>query len=287
MGLLGPQLEAFMAIVKQKTVHSAAETLYLTQTAVTQRIRALENQLGTTLFIRTRRGMFLTSEGTALLRYCQAAKELEGAALANIQGTGTITDVTLSIMAPTSIMHARIIPRCLSVMKKFPHLFIQFIVNDLENQHQALRSGECDFAIIQEEQLADEMHYKKLKPEEYVLVCGAQWKNRELHDIIQHESIIDFDPTDQMTFQYLKQYKLFDRAKHHRHFVNRTEGLALMIAEGIGYGTLAKEFAQPYIQNKQLVLLNEGATFNLSPFLVWYERHAAPSYFSAVIKAID
>jgi len=42
MILLDPQLIAFEAIVKEGTVHAAADTLYLTQTAVTQRIHLLE-----------------------------------------------------------------------------------------------------------------------------------------------------------------------------------------------------------------------------------------------------
>lgn len=287
MSLLSPQLEAFMAVVKKKTVHAAAESIHLTQTAVTQRIKTLETQLDTTLFIRKRTGMILTLEGEALLRYCHAAKELEGEALANIQGAGTKTDITVSITAPTSITHSRLVPDCLPVMKKFPHLFIQFIVSDVETRHQSLRSGECDFAIIQEEQLADEMEYKTLKPEEYVLVCSPEWKKRKLSDIIENETIIDFDHSDQMTFQYLKYYKLFDKAKHTRHFINRTEGLALMMMESLGYGTLAKEFAQPYIENKLLILLNEGKTLNITPFLVWYKRHAAPKYFSNIIEAIS
>ncbi len=82
MSLLSPQLQAFQAIVKYKTVHAAADTLNVTQTAVTQRIRALEEKLRVTLFIRTRRGMLLTSEGEALLRYCQAVRDIEGEALA-------------------------------------------------------------------------------------------------------------------------------------------------------------------------------------------------------------
>ena len=68
MSLLSPQLQAFLKVAEQKTVHGAADKLFLTQTAVTQRIRTLETSLGTTLFIRTRRGMALTSEGGALLR---------------------------------------------------------------------------------------------------------------------------------------------------------------------------------------------------------------------------
>ncbi|PJB09950.1 MAG: LysR family transcriptional regulator, partial [Gammaproteobacteria bacterium CG_4_9_14_3_um_filter_38_9] len=85
MSLLSPNLIAFMAIVKHKTVHGAADAIHLTQTAVTQRIRSLEKQLKTTLFVRTRRGMVLTQEGEALWRYCMAAKSLEGEALARIQ----------------------------------------------------------------------------------------------------------------------------------------------------------------------------------------------------------
>ena len=120
MSLLSPNLLAFMAIVKHKTVHSAASAIHLTQTAVTQRIRSLEKNLKITLFVRTRRGMLLTQEGEALLRYCIAAKALEGEALAHIQKTGLDTEVELTISAPTSIMRARIVPACLPIMKKFP-----------------------------------------------------------------------------------------------------------------------------------------------------------------------
>ncbi len=73
MSLLSPQLEAFVAITRYRTVHAAAVDLHITQTAVTQRIRTLETRLRTTLFTRTRRGMLLTPEGEALLRYCHAA----------------------------------------------------------------------------------------------------------------------------------------------------------------------------------------------------------------------
>ena len=242
MSLLSPQLLAFIAIVKRKTVHAAADDIHLTQTAVTQRIRALEAQLKTTLFIRTRRGMQLTSEGEALYRYCQAAKSLEGEALAAIQSSGIEAEISLSVSAGTSIMQSRIIPSCLSVIKKFPNLLMNFQVDDVECRQQALRSGKSDLVVIREQDLAPEMQSKNLKPEEYVLVCSHKWKGRRLKDIVQQERIIDFDASDQVTFDYLKQYDLFDLAQHGRYFVNRTESLALMVSNGIGYTTLAKEF---------------------------------------------
>lgn len=286
MSLLGPQLEAFIAVAKHKSVHRAADEIFLTQTAVTQRIRALERMLRSTLFIRTRRGMLLTPEGEALLRYCHAAKDLEGEALAKIQGAGAETEIKVTITAPNSITQARIIPNCMPIIRKFPNLLIHFDVNDTEKRHQTLRSGQCDFAIIHEEQLAAEMEFKRLEPEQYLLVCSYKWRERKLRDIIQNERIIDFDPEDQCTFSYLKQHNLFDIAQHSRHFVNRTENLALLVAEGIGYTTLAKEFAQPYIKNKKLFILNKGKTYDMAPFLAWYDRPEPPKYFSAIVKAI-
>jgi len=286
MSLLGPQLEAFIAVTKHKSVHRAADEIHLTQTAVTQRIRALERMLRSTLFIRTRRGMLLTPEGEALLRYCHAAKELEGEALAKIQGAGLKAEIKLTITAPNSIMQARIIPHCLPIIRKFPSLLINFNVNDIENRHQTLRSGQCDFAIILEEQLAAEMKFKELAPEQYILVCSSKWKNRKLREITKSERIIDFDPADQFTYAYLKQYNLFDIAQHGRYFANRTENLALLVSEGIGYTTLAKEFAKPYVKNKKLIILNQNKTYEVKPMLAWYDRPEPPKYFSAIVDAI-
>src|SRR5947207_7036435 len=125
MSLLSPQLEAFVAIAKHKTVHGAANAVHVTQTAVTQRIRALESKLGTTLFIRTRRGMMLTPEGEALLRYCHATRELEGEALATIQGAAQDTAIRFCITGPTSIMRSRIVRQCFPILKQFPNLLMQ------------------------------------------------------------------------------------------------------------------------------------------------------------------
>src|SRR4051794_18551948 len=97
MSLLSPQLQAFSAIVRHGTVHAAAKELGITQTGVTQRIRSLESSLSTTLFVRSRKGMVPTPEGMALLRYCQAARDLEGEALAKIQKVATQTEIRVFV----------------------------------------------------------------------------------------------------------------------------------------------------------------------------------------------
>jgi DNA-binding transcriptional LysR family regulator len=287
MRLLDPQLEAFLAVVKNKTVHGAADDIHLTQTGVTQRIRTLEKRLSTSLFVRSRRGMFLTKEGEALLRYCQQVEQLEGEALSSITGAGIEKIISIGITGPTTIIHSRIISPCIKVAKKFPHLLLKFDINDNENCVNSLRRGDNQLAIIEHGYLSDEMEHKILRPELYVLVASPKWKKRNLHEVIKNERIIDFDERDQMTFNYLKQYDLFNAANKDRHFANRTSTLSIMIADELGYGVLPLEFAKPYINNRQLILLNAGKTYTHALALAWFSRHQQPNYFSALIKACE
>lgn len=286
MSLLSPPLQAFVAVAQQKSVHGAADILHITQTAVTQRIRSLEANLSTTLFIRARRGMLLTPEGEALLHYCSATQEMEGEALAKITKAGKDATIRICISGPTSIMSSRVIPQCLAVMKEFPQLLMHFDINDVEERAALLRSGQAQFAILRQEDLTLEMQAKVLKPEHYVLVGSYAWKNRKLLDILKTERIIDYDPADQMTFNYLKHFNLFDYANPDRHFVNRTNSMATLLVNGCGYGVLTSEFSKPYIGNQQLTLLNSAKVFENTMALAWFSRHEPPKYFSALIDAI-
>ena len=286
MILLDSQLIAFEAIVREGTVNAAAKSIFLTQTAVTQRLRQLEQKLKTTLFIRSRRGMILTSEGEQLHRYCQRVTEMSGAVLANIQGAGVSSSLRLKIVGPSTKIRTQIIPQCQSVMKAFPKLNISFLIDDSPDISQQLKSGAVDLAVLCPEQVTLEMESKSLLAEQYVLICSSKWKHRSLIDIIQQEKIIDYDHEDQMTFTYLKKYDLFEYIQSERHFVNNTESIAELFIAECGYGVLTKEVAKPYIELGDLFILNENKTYLYAVSLAWYARPQSTPYFSSIIDAI-
>ena len=286
MNLLSPQLIAFMAVVKRKTVHAAAESLHITQTAVTQRIKVLEANLKTTLFLRSRRGMELTNEGEALLRYCQAAVDLEGQTLAQIQGAGVATEVTLRLCGPTSIMRSRVIPASMSLVPSYPDLLFEFQIIDQEVRHQRLKAGEVDFAIVQKQDLADEMAHKQLTPESYVLVCSSSWQGRKIRDIVATERVIDFEPSDQMTLHYLQEHQLQSDMHPGRYFVNKTELIADLVCQGVGYTTLTREFVKPYVESGDMIVLNNSKPIVVQPYLAWYQRPEPPPYLHQLIQLI-
>ncbi|STX76375.1 LysR family transcriptional regulator [Legionella parisiensis] len=284
--MLDPQLIAFEAIVREGTVHAAAESLFLTQTAVTQRLRQLEQKLKITLFIRSRRGMQLTPEGEQLHRYCQRVAEMGCSVLTSIQGAGTLSNLRIKIAGPTSVMRSRIIPQCREIMKTFPKLYLSFLIDDSMDISHQLKSGTFDLVVLSPEQVTQEMISKPLQPEHYLLVCSAKWKHRRLTDIISKEKIIDFGQDDQMTFSYLKKYDLLKFVQTERHFVNNTESIAQLFISELGYGVLSKEFADPYIDSGELLVINEHKSYTNNLSLGWYPRPEQPDYFSAILQAI-
>ena len=278
-------LIAFEKIASLKTVHAAAVDLGLTQAALTKRIRALEGELGVTLFLRSRRGMSITDEGRALLHFCQTCNEAEGLFLSQIQGEDQKErDVTIS--GPTSAISTRIHQDCLGLYKKYPFLKLHFRSDDHANLIDLIRLGKSDLAVVSPDLVPNEMDSKLLKPDKYLLVASSTWHKRPLDEILNQERIIDFDEGDQTTFQYLKKFGLEKTKRPDRIFVNENEGLLRMFIAGLGYGTLTETIAKPHIESGKLIKLNRGQVLEHPLALVWYPRTQKADYLMDIIRSI-
>ena len=89
-----------------------------------------------------------------------------------------------------------------------------------------------------------------------------------------------------MTFTYLKAFDLYQKEQYDRYFVNDTQSMIDMIADGVGYGVLTKEFCEEYIRGGKLFMLNKGKTYHHTVLLAWYPRAQAPAYFQDLVDAI-
>src|SRR5712692_1139530 len=90
--MLMAHLQSFIEVARQGSVSRAAEQLFITQPALTARLKALEGDLGVELFVRTPRGVKLTDAGRAYLPYAERALAVvaEGQqAMANLRDGNT------------------------------------------------------------------------------------------------------------------------------------------------------------------------------------------------------
>lgn len=286
MSLLSPNLQAFLTVYEKSSVSGAAAQLNIGQTAVTQRIRSLENEIGVTLFIRSRKGMKLTVEGKSLLNYCLLAKELEGQTFSELKNKGSLKEVDLKIAGPTSFISGRAVPNCKDVLKKWPHLNFHFKIDDRENRIELLKQGSVDIAVLYPHQVPPELDSKLLKPDEYILLGHPSWKNRDLKEVIQTERMFAFHENDNTSLNYLKSFNLLRFLKRPRLFVNENLALSSLMKYGLGFGILSKEIAEPILRRDELIELNKGYSFKDPLALAWYPRSQMPTYFKDLIKSL-
>ncbi len=275
-----------MGVVGRGTVHGAARDVGITQTGVTQRIRALERALGVTLFTRSRLGMRLTAEGEALNRYCQRVRDMEGELLASLRGRAEEESVRLVITGPSTVMRSRVIPQTARVLEEFPNVAITFDLDDDQSGLGSLKRGEAQLAVLDRAEVPAELDSKVLAPMRYVLVGAKAWRRRSVRDVVARERIVDFNGDDDATLQYLKRHRLLAAARKDRHFANNIDALAAFVAAGHGYSVLAEEFAAPLIAAGVVVPLDPGKADRVELALAWYPRPEMPAYFAAVVREI-
>ena len=141
-------LRAFVAVAEKQHFGSAATTLGVSQSTLSQALSALETGLGVQLVERSTRRVFLTSEGRALLPQAQAVIEAATAFTAAAAGSsdpllGTIRLGLIPTVAPY------VLPTLLAgLADRLPGLALRVIEDQTERLLTGLREGSVDAALI-------------------------------------------------------------------------------------------------------------------------------------------
>lgn len=101
--MFNPQLTAFVRVADLGSFNKAAETLFISPTAVMKQVNALETHLGLTLFVRGRRGVTLTPEGQVIYRYARHLFEESAQAIREARAAADFAATTFCV--GTSILN--------------------------------------------------------------------------------------------------------------------------------------------------------------------------------------
>jgi LysR family transcriptional regulator, hydrogen peroxide-inducible genes activator len=141
-------LRAFTAVAEKHHFGSAATTLGVSQSTLSQSLAALEAGLGTHLVERSTRRVRLTPEGTQLLPLAQSVVDAAEAFTAAAAGTSDPLQGTLRLgMIPTVAPY--VLPTVLAgLSERLPTLTLRVIEDQTERLLTALRGGSLDAALI-------------------------------------------------------------------------------------------------------------------------------------------
>jgi LysR family hydrogen peroxide-inducible transcriptional activator len=141
-------LRAFVAIAEKQHFGSAATTLGVSQSTLSQALAALETGLGTQLIERSTRRVFLTTEGTQLLPRAQAVVEAVDAFPAAAAGAANPLQGSMRLgLIPTVAPY--VLPTVLAgLARQLPALTLRVIEDQTERLLTAMREGALDAALI-------------------------------------------------------------------------------------------------------------------------------------------
>lgn len=131
------QLRSFIAIAREQNLTRAAEAQHLSQSALSSQIKALEEELGVSLFQRTARGMSLSEPGRILLRHAQDTLEAAGALqrAAATLSRGITASVTIGLNTDPTFLRVSAINQRLALL----HSDLNVIFHTSETAATALR----------------------------------------------------------------------------------------------------------------------------------------------------
>ena len=141
-------LRAFVAVAEKQHFSSAATTLGVSQSTLSQALASLETGLGTQLVERSTRRMRVTTEGTQLLPLAQAVVGAVTAFAAAAAGSSDPLQGSMRLgLIPTVAPY--VLPTMLAgLARRLPALTLQVIEDQTERLLTALRDGGLDAALI-------------------------------------------------------------------------------------------------------------------------------------------
>jgi len=141
-------LEIFKAVVDQGGVNRAAAALHRVPSNVTARVKQLEEQLGTQLFLRDGRRLVLSAEGKLLLNYANELLRISGEARAAMRG-GRPQGV-LRLGALDSTAAARLPPILSKFHSLYPEVRVELVTGTSGALVQRVQSQDVEAALVAE-----------------------------------------------------------------------------------------------------------------------------------------
>ncbi len=276
--------KVFYIVARCGSLTKAAQELYISQPAVSQAIKQLEGQLGTSLFNRTHKGMELSAVGGKLI-YAQVEEALTllGEAEKKLTELKTIATGRIRIGATDSIFSHVIADKLAEFNEKYPSVKLELKSSTSPYTLSQLKEGKCDIAFINLPLEDDEVRfYGTVTHLNEVFVAGKKYAELDGSEI---------------PLKRLQEFPLMmieENTVSRRAFAAFVESLGLnmnpdievanwdlmkkLVIKGMGIGLIPREYCRDELENGEIFELKTTPSLPVRGIGIAISRHLSLSF---------
>lgn len=236
---------------------AAAQTLCISQPAVSQAIKSLEISLGSKLFIRTSKGVKLTPEGEVLFSYVQKGYEYIRLGENTFQKMLDLENGEIRVGASDMTLQFYLLPFLEQFHKLYPRIKVTVSNAPTPETINQLYEGKIDFGIVSSPfETRQGMHVTKVKEIEDIFVAGNRFWHIK-NDMITYEKLEKLPiiclEHNTSTRQYMDEYLFQNGVALKPEIELANSNMIVQFAiRNFGIGCVVSDFAEAFINSGEL-----------------------------------
>nr|WSX48773.1 LysR family transcriptional regulator ArgP [Streptomyces sp. NBC_00974] len=285
------QVRTLLAVIDGGTFDAAAAALHVTPSAVSQRVKALEQRTGRVLLMRTK-PVRATESGEVVVRFARQLVRLERDARAELGlAPGPGTPVRLPIAVNADSLATWFLP-ALTRVPQDPPVCFELHREDEGYATALLRDGRVMAAVTSQAEAVAGCTVRALGRARYLPVASPEFAARYLTGTVEHDlrtaPVVVFDRRDLIQDRFVGMVTGNEgaRASEVRHYVPTSEGFCDAAVAGLGWAMVPEAQAGPLVEAGRLVVIAPGRKLDVPLYWQqWKLDSPALSRVAAVIVA--
>jgi LysR family transcriptional regulator (chromosome initiation inhibitor) len=276
------QLAALSAILRSGSLDAAAGLLGVTPSAISQRLKALEENVGATLVHRSQPCQ-PTELGARLAKHADDIALLESQALGRSRSADAPRP-RLRLAVPADALATWLIPALAAV----PELLFDVVIDDQDTADDWLRRGAVSAALTGHDRAAPGCDLLSLGKMRYIATASPDFMRRYFptgvtRDSLSRAPMLVFNNKDQLQSRWIKQQtgKPLHPPCHH---LPSTHGFVDAALAGMGWGMNPETLVRGHLAEGRLIALGKNAPLDVP--LYWQITRVMAPALAPLTKAI-
>ena len=281
------QVRTLLAVVDEGTFDAAAAALHVTPSAVSQRVKALEQGVGRVLLQRTK-PVRLTPSGEVVVRFARQLARLELDARAELGMADSGEPAVLPIAVNADSLATWFLP-ALSRVPAAMRTCFELHREDQDHTTTLLREGVVMAAVTSSPDPVQGCSVSALGRMRYLPVASPAYVDRwlagrPLRQVLGTVPVVLFDRHDDVQDSFARRLTRGRDAGPLRHYVPSSEGFADAVTAGMGWGMLPTAQAEPRLRAGKLVRLDPDRAVDVP--LYWQQWKLDSPALAATAEAV-